>query len=282
MTHLSDCARPTADPLGIADTLVSVVVPCYNGSRYLRATLDSVLRQTHPSLELIVVDDCSTDDSPAIVEALAVQDPRVRLLRMARNHGTPGGPRNAGVRTARGDWVAFLDADDLWHPRKLELQLRVLADEGAAMCSAQMLDFRDEAAVRMDEPPARLRVVRITLDQQLRKYRTPTSSILVRRQLMLEHPFNEAVAFRAREDTDCFIRAHEYMPYSVKIVFPLVRYRLQAAQISGNKWRMVDRHLAMLRLYRLRSGAALGWKAYWYTVTHFTASVWIRMVRGTL
>ena len=265
-----------------SDTLVSVVVPCYNGARYLRATLDSVLRQTHRVLELIVVDDCSTDDSPAIVEALAVQDPRVRLLRLARNHGTPGGPRNAGVRNSLGDWVAFLDADDLWHPRKLELQLRVLADQGVTMCSTQMLDFRDEADVHLAEPPEPLRILRITLGQQLRKYRTPTSSIVVRRSLMLEHPFNEAVAFRAREDTDCFIRAHEYMPYSVKIVFPLVHYRLQTAQISGNKWKMVDRHLSMLRQYRLRSGAVLGWKAYWFTATHFIASVWIRMIRGTL
>jgi teichuronic acid biosynthesis glycosyltransferase TuaG len=264
------------------DMLVSVVVPCFNGARYLRATIDSVLCQTHERLELIVVDDCSTDDSPAIVETLAAGEARVRLLRLERNHGTPGGPRNAGVRAARGDWVAFLDADDLWHPRKLELQMRVLAEQGATMCSTQMLDFRDESAIRRAEVPDPLPIVRVTLTQQLLKYRTPTSSIVIRRALMLEHPFNESIAYRAREDTDCFIRAHEYMPHSLKIVVPLVHYRLQVAQISGNKWKMVDRHLSMLRSYRLRSGAALGWKAYWFTATHFVASIWIRMIRRTL
>jgi teichuronic acid biosynthesis glycosyltransferase TuaG len=263
------------------DTMVSVVVPCYNAAVYLPATLGSVLAQTHRALELIVVDDASTDASTEVVERLAAQDPRVRLVRTPRNAGAPAAPRNLGTRQARGDWVAYLDADDLWHPRKLELQLQVLRQHGGNMCSTRMTDFRDEAKVVFADP-GEPRVSRVDFHMQLRKYRTPTSSVLIRRALMLALPFNEDLTFKAREDTDAFIRVHEYMPHSLKVEQPLVFYRLQAAQISGNKLRMVKRHLHMLRSYRCSGGQGLGWRAWYYTATHFVASVWLRMVRGTL
>jgi teichuronic acid biosynthesis glycosyltransferase TuaG len=117
---------------------------------------------------------------------------------------------------------------------------------------------------------------------QLTKYRTPTSSIVVRRDLITRIPFNEDLRFKAREDTDCFIRAHEYMEDSVKLLFPFVLYRVQDSQISGNKLRMVRRHLDMLKRYRLRSGAGLGVKAYYFTLTHFVLSVYFRAFRRML
>lgn len=261
--------------------LISVVIPCYNAARFIEGTLRSVLAQTHRELEVIVVDDASTDDSAALVERVAGSDPRVKLLRRTRNAGTPGAPRNEGVAAARGEWIAFLDADDLWHPRKLELQLRALREHGAQMCSTSMVDFRDEAEIRQTEvtnPP----VQRVDLGMQLRKYRTPTSSIVAHRDLMRRLPFNEQVGYKAREDTDCFIRAHEEVPYSIKLMHPLVFYRQQGAQISGNKWKMVGRHLSMLRRYRLKSGRGLGLMAYVYTLTHFSASIYLRWFRGVL
>src|SRR4029077_13002944 len=110
--------------------LVSVIVPCYNAAPFVQATIRSVLRQSWSHLEVLAVDDGSTDATFQIVEAIAADDPRVRPIRLARNHGSPAAPRNAGVAAARGEWVAFLDADDLWHPRKLELQMAVLAADG--------------------------------------------------------------------------------------------------------------------------------------------------------
>lgn len=268
---------------GTPDTpLVSVVVPTFNAAPFIAATIDSVLRQTWPALELIVVDDRSTDRTREVVAQLAATDARLRLVELPRNHGTPGGPRNRGTEQARGDWVAYLDADDLWHPRKLELQMAALRVHGGWMCSTEMRDFRSEAEVNFVDPPEPLRVQHVDLGMQLRKYRTPTSSIVIRRELMLAHPFNEDPAYRAREDTDCFIRAHEYMPYSLKLLHPMVAYRLQINQISGNKLKMVSRHLAMLRRYRLRSGLGLGVMAYVYTATHFAASIWLRLIRKRL
>lgn len=273
-------SRPAIDP--VEGPQLSVVIPCYNAAPFIAATLASVLAQSFRDFEVLVMDDRSTDASRDVVRSIAAGDPRVRLVELERNHGAPAAPRNAGVRAARGRWVAFLDADDLWHPAKLELQLRALAHAGATMCSTEMRDFRDARELRWREPGPQPRVERITWHKQLFKYRTPTSSIVADRALMLACPFNEDLSYKAREDTDCFIRVHEHMPYSIKLRHPLVYYRLQANQISGNKWRMVSRHLAMLQKYRQKSGASLGGLVYVYTFTHFLSSIWLRLIRGVL
>jgi len=114
----------------VSQDLVSVVVPVYNAEATLRRTIDSVLQQTHATLELLVVDDCSRDGSWSIIEAYARSDRRVRPLRLALNSGVAAA-RNAGLDAAAGRWIAFLDSDDWWHPLKLELQLAAMNATGA-------------------------------------------------------------------------------------------------------------------------------------------------------
>ena len=101
--------------------LISVVIPAYNATPTLAETLRSALRQTHAELEVIVVDDGSKDGTRARAESFAAEDPRVRVISKA-NAGVAAA-RNTGIDAARGDFIAPLDADDLWHPDKLRLQL---------------------------------------------------------------------------------------------------------------------------------------------------------------
>ena len=108
--------------------LISVVVPAYNAERYIGGTLASVSSQTYGNLEIVVVDDGSTDGTRDVVRAHALNDPRVVLLEQA--NGGVAAARNAGIARARGDLVAPVDADDLWHPVKLERQAARLAEAG--------------------------------------------------------------------------------------------------------------------------------------------------------
>lgn len=105
--------------------LVSVIVPVYNGARYLSESLDSALAQDYSGLEVVVVDDGSTDDTPAILERYVQRHGgRVRGIRQA-NRGAAAA-RNAALLAARGEYIAFLDADDLWAPNKVGIQVRHL------------------------------------------------------------------------------------------------------------------------------------------------------------
>lgn len=106
--------------------LVSVVMPVYNGAEHISEACVSVLRQSVSDLELLVVDDGSSDDSYEMACAIATLDPRLRPMRRTSNSGLPAVPRNEGVSLARGRYVAFIDHDDIWFTRKLERQLNVL------------------------------------------------------------------------------------------------------------------------------------------------------------
>src|SRR5664280_1650862 len=116
---------------------VSVVIPTYNRLAYLREALDSVLAQTRAADEILVVDDGSTDGTEAAISALPAP---VRYLRQ-QNAG-PAAARNHGLREAKGDWIAFLDSDDLWVPEKLEAQMDFLERNPAVeLLFAHMINF---------------------------------------------------------------------------------------------------------------------------------------------
>lgn len=105
---------------------VSVVMPLYNACAYVGAALDSILSQSRPPAEVVVVDDGSTDGGPDVV---AGYEPKVRLL--SQEHRGPATALNRGLRATTGDMIAFLDADDLWLPHKLALQIPVLAEDAS-------------------------------------------------------------------------------------------------------------------------------------------------------
>jgi glycosyltransferase involved in cell wall biosynthesis len=112
--------------------LVSVVIPAFNRADCLPAAVASIQAQSYQRWELIVVDDGSTDDTAAVAERLAVADPRLRVLRRGRNRGAQAA-RNAGVEAARGEWIAFLDSDDVWLPDSLALRLQLATETGVSV-----------------------------------------------------------------------------------------------------------------------------------------------------
>jgi len=107
--------------------LHSVIMPAYNGQTYLAEAIDSILRQTCADLELIIVNDCATDDSAAISADYAARDTRVRVVSTAVNSGAPALPKNVGLSLARGRYISFCDQDDVMLPDKLEHASRIFA-----------------------------------------------------------------------------------------------------------------------------------------------------------
>ena len=109
---------------------VSVIMPVYNSVDYLEKSVESVLYQSHESLELILVDDGSTDGSVDIIRALAQKDSRVKTVLLQSNRGSAGA-RNIGIDQAKGRYIAFLDSDDSWLPGKLTTQLSFMKENNA-------------------------------------------------------------------------------------------------------------------------------------------------------
>ena len=104
--------------------LVSIIMPSYNTAKYISQSIDSVIKQTHTNWELIIVDDCSTDNTDEIIKPY-LKDSRIKYLKNEKNSGAAVS-RNYALREAKGKWVAFLDSDDIWEPKKLELQLEFM------------------------------------------------------------------------------------------------------------------------------------------------------------
>lgn len=108
------------------DELVSIIMPSYNTAKFISETIESVLAQTYPNWELIIVDDCSTDNTDEVVKSF-LSDNRIKYIKNEKNSGAAVS-RNRALREAKGKWIAFLDSDDLWLPVKLEKQIAFMQD----------------------------------------------------------------------------------------------------------------------------------------------------------
>ncbi|BDA01582.1 glycosyltransferase family 2 protein [Vibrio cholerae] len=113
-------------------SLVSIITPSYNCAKTVHKTIQSVQAQTYPHWEMIIVDDCSTDNSVEILNGYAKQDPRIRVIARKWNAG-PAIARNVAIEESKGRFIAFLDSDDSWHPTKLEKQIQFMLDNNVSL-----------------------------------------------------------------------------------------------------------------------------------------------------
>ncbi len=200
---------------------------------FIRETVRSVLTQTLADLELIVVDDGSTDDTPTIVTQVA--DPRLRLIRVPHS-GLPPATRNRGVRESRGRFVALLDGDDVWLPRKIEAQVRYLETTPGAGCVHTAVHHLVDGRVE-EVPPLRhdTRVLDGTevIPRMLTRTFIYNSSFMIRREafdqvgLLLEEP-----GFLMADDLDFWLRLAEVGWSFGYIAEPLILYRMRPDSVS--------------------------------------------------
>ncbi|MEB3242529.1 MAG: glycosyltransferase family 2 protein [Cyanobacteriota bacterium] len=227
------------------DTGVSILSPYRNAAAFLPGLIRSVQAQTHPHWELLLIDDGSSDGGAALVAEAAARDSRIRALgappRPAGGRSGPWWPRNAGLARATAPWIAFLDADDLWHPRKLERQLALHAATGARLSVTGYGRFSDGDGRLADWrlPPAtfgygtlrRLNVI-------------PMLSLLLRRDLLAE-------GFQPcpHEDYLCWLDLFRRQPGLCGHTVPelLAFYRLHGGNLTAARWSMP---LWTYRVYR--------------------------------
>jgi glycosyltransferase involved in cell wall biosynthesis len=220
--------------------LVSVVVAAYNMDRYVREAVDSVLAQEWPALEVIVVDDGSTDATVAALAAYAGES-RVRVIRQANAGQTVA--KNVGLRAARGEYVGFCDADNAWLPGKLSRQVPLLeAAPDAAVAYGDIALFDGEGRP-LPAPPVKRYGGRITQRLLLENFVTFNTALARRRVLEEFGGFDESL--RMAIDYDLWLRISTRYEF-VYLPEPLVRYRIWGGQMSH---RVEERFANFLSLF---------------------------------
>jgi glycosyltransferase involved in cell wall biosynthesis len=183
---------------------VAAIIPCFNSAGLVQHAVESVLRQSHAVSEIVVIDDGSTDNLDDVMARFA--EP-VRLIRQL-NQG-PAAARNNGIESTRAEFIAFLDADDLWHSRKVERQLAALRQSPESGLSHTQVRYID--AQGLPTPPwpgwrERARASGSCLDDLVRRNSMTISSVMVRRSTLGAHRFDTAADVRGCDDWDLWLR----------------------------------------------------------------------------
>lgn len=212
--------------------LVSVVMPVYNCADCITETVKSLQDQTYHNWELVAVDDCSTDNSAEVVQALAANDARIRYLRLEENSGAAVA-RTVAMENAEGEYIAFLDSDDLWHPEKLERQLRFMQENNYA--------FSCTSYAHIDEEGKPLgKVVRCVKHANYNRalLDNPIGNSTVMYSVAKMGKFT-VPNIRKRNDYALWLKMLKTEPYIYGLQEVLMYYRIRSGSISRNKFKLV-------------------------------------------
>jgi len=234
--------------------LISVVIPLYNAEKYISETIESVIHQTYQNWEMIIVDDCSNDRSRIIVKEYKKKDCRIKLIESESNFGGPARPRNIGIDNAKGEFVAFLDADDLWMEDKLNVQVELMI--------ANNLDFTSTKEKKIDNKNLYLKN---TKKENILNFITKkhnfnaillhnfivNSSVMIKRDIIFQLKFDEDKMLIAIEDyylwIELFLNDKKYK----YIDNTLVSYRIlenSAVQRTNKMKNQARRNYALSKL----------------------------------
>ena len=214
-----------------SDPLISIITPAYNAALTLEECYQSLLSQTYTNWEWVVVDDGSSDDTWARISQVAEHDPRVLAFKLAENNG-PAVARNFALSRAKGRFIAFLDADDLWMKSKLDAQLSFMLQQKCAFTySAYEIRDREGKFVATFTPPER-----VTLEDLLRSNVIGCLTVMVDRQYFgsIKMPL-----LRKRQDFGMWLNLLKQSGSARRVPGTLAIYRKQLRSVSSNKLKAI-------------------------------------------
>lgn len=228
----------TKDKLVIDDTqssenrdLVSIIMPNYNGSKYLRETIDSVISQTYTNWELLFVDDCSTDDSLDIVRSYG--DQRIKILQNEQNSGAAVS-RNRAIEAASGRWIAFLDSDDIWHCEKLSRHLEFMVERNSKFSFTHYYVVDENGAQTAQFCP---RLDKYDYNTILKHCYIGCSTVIYDREALGTFFMPEDAV--KREDFACWLRILRTGVCADCLEEALTSYKIHGNSVSSNKIKMI-------------------------------------------
>jgi teichuronic acid biosynthesis glycosyltransferase TuaG len=232
------------------EDLVSVIMPAYNSEKFIEDSIISVLTQTYKNLELIVIDDCSKDNTVKLIDQLSNQDHRVRFVKNEVNLGVSE-TRNKGISLASGNWVAFLDSDDIWEKTKIEKQMKY-ASENSAEFLFTGSSYISENGIPYSgifEVPSQ-----VSYKKLLRQNVITCSSVLLKK-----HFFDKIKMEKdeMHEDYAVWLRVLKTGVFAHGINEPLLIYRISRNSKSGNKLKTIKMTYKVFRFIRVNPISSL-------------------------
>lgn len=220
--------------------LVSIITPTYNCGRFIAETIATAQAQTYTNWEMIIVDDCSTDDTKQVVDAIAAQDQRIHYHCLEQNSGAAVA-RTKAMELAQGEYMAFLDSDDLWLPEKLERQLAFMKENGYAFsCTAyEQIDEQSKSLDRVIHTVTKTDYNRLLLD-------CPVGNSTVMYHVAAMGKF-QVPNIRKRNDDALWLQMLKKEKYIWGMDEVLMRYRIRSNSISSNKLAVVKYHWILYR-----------------------------------
>ncbi len=219
---------------------VSVITPMYNAADYLAQTIESVIQQTYKDWELILIDDCSEDDTQIIAQSYAEKDSRIIVLRTNKNLGMAEAI-NVGCCEAQGQYIAFLDSDDMWLPQKLEEQLMFMKEKDCAITCTSYVQINTEGTKegRLFKAREKVDYKRVLLDCPVGHSTVMYDVYKLGKQVVPN--------IRKRSDDALWLQILKSEPYIWGLQNTLVKYRLREKSLSSNKLSLVKYHWKLYR-----------------------------------
>lgn len=238
--------------------LISVIMAAYNAEKTIAQAIDSVLNQTFPNFEILIIDDCSQDRTVEIVEKYVIFDNRIRLISNKNNKGVSY-TRKRGIEEAKGEWIAILDSDDMWRPEKLEKQIKVQEEKNADLIftGSAFMNNRGELISGYLHAPSQ-----VSYRQLLKQNVLSNSSAFVRKELY-EKYYAEGDWMHEDFATWLCILKSGKLAYGVDE--PLMVYRIAKFSKSGNKVKAAKMNWKTYRHIGLNVFEAIYYEC-WYVV----------------
>lgn len=210
------------------ENLVSVITPVYNSEKYIEKTILSVLNQTYKNLEIILVDDCSSDNSKEIISHLQKNDERVKYVKLDKNSGAAVA-RNTGLGAANGQFIAFIDSDDIWKEEKLEQQLAFMKNKKASFTYTAYETLTEDGAVQNSHIHV---PTKINYPSLLKNTAIACSTVIIDKKIVGDF---RMPLVRKGQDTATWLQILKKIDYAYGYDKVLSSYRKVAGSISSNK-----------------------------------------------
>lgn len=246
----------------IQQTLVSIITPNYNCKNFIAQTIESVLSQTYTNWEMVIVDDCSTDGSYEIALEYSVKDSRIKVLRNEKNSGAAIS-RNKAIENAKGEFIAFLDSDDLWLPEKLERQIAFMKENNCdfSFCEYEHIDEDNKSLLKV------ARVIKKLTYTKMMFHCFPGCLTVMYNQEVVGKVYAKDI--KKNNDNALFYPVLKKCNNAMGIPVCLALYRIRKGSISRNKFKMIKPYITVLHNFEGHNILI----SYFCVLTHFLIKI---------